>query len=103
MWAFLDCDNVLFFLLLNMISDIYLRTGVFFQFIKTVLFEEGKTALFAITTVMQVHVNQVTHSLRHHNLPHSFTHLMGNIAASSGLTSGKGSDPLTAPCLLTLF
>lgn len=42
MWAFSDRDNVLFFLLLNMISDIYRRTGVFFQFIKTVLFEEGK-------------------------------------------------------------
>lgn len=45
-----------FFKLLNMISDICLRTGVFFKFIKTVLFEEGKTALFAITTVIQVHV-----------------------------------------------
>lgn len=66
-----------FYLLLNMISDIYLRTGVFFKFIKTVLFEEGKSALFAITAVMQVHVNQVTHSLRHHYLPHSFTHSVG--------------------------
>lgn len=43
-----------------MISGIYLRTGVFFKFIKTVLFEEGKTALFAITTVMQVHVKSPT-------------------------------------------
>lgn len=43
-----------------MISDIYLRTGVFFKFIKTVLFEERKTTLFAITTVMQVHVTSPT-------------------------------------------
>lgn len=72
MWAFSDCDNVLFFSLLNMISDIYRRTGVFFQFIKTV-FEEGKPALFAIPTVIRMRVSQVTRSLRHQNLPHSFT------------------------------
>lgn len=84
-----------------MIPDIYLGTGVFFKFIKTV-FEEGKTALFAIITVIQVHVKSPT--LSGINIRLIALHiLMGNIAASSGLTSGKGSNPLTAPCLLTLF
>lgn len=85
-----------------MISGIYLRTGVFFQFIKTVLFEEGKTALFAVTAAMQVHVKSPT--LSGISIRLIALHIVtGNIAASSGLTSGKGSDPLTAPCLLTLF
>lgn len=66
------------------------------------LFEEGKTALFAITTVMQMHVKLPILSGISIRLIALHTS-MGNIAASSGLTSGKGSDPLTAPCLLTLF
>lgn len=85
-----------------MISDLCLGTGVFFKFIKTVLFEEGKTALFAITTVIQVHVKSPTLSGISIRLI-ALHILMGNIAASSGLTSEKGSNPLTAPCLLTLF
>lgn len=46
MGAFLDV--ILFKKLFNIISGICLRTGVFFKFLKTVLFEEGKTALFAL-------------------------------------------------------
>lgn len=84
-----------------MISDLCVRTGVFFKFIETV-FEEGKTALFAITTVLQVHVKSPT--LSGISIRLIALHIsMGNIAASSGLTSEKGSNPLTAPCLLTLF
>lgn len=85
-----------------MISSICLKTGVFFKFIKTVLFEEGKAALFAVTAVIQVHVKSPTLSGISIRLI-ALHILMGNIAASSGLTSGKGSNPLTAPCLLTLF
>lgn len=85
-----------------MISDIYLRTGVFFKFIETVLLEEGKTALFAITPVIRVRVRSPTLSGISTRLI-ALHILMGNTAASSGLTSGKGSNPLTAPCLLTLF
>lgn len=85
-----------------MISGIYLRTGVFFKFIKTVLFEERKTTLFAVTAAMQVHVKSPTFSGISIRLI-ALHIMMGNIAASSGLTSGKGSSPLTAPCLLTLF
>lgn len=76
-----------------MISGIYLRTGVFFKFIKTVLFEERKTALFAVTAVMQVHVKSPTFSGISIRLI-ALHIVMGNIAASSGLTSGKGSSPL---------
>lgn len=82
--------------------DICLRTGMFFKFTKTVLFEEEKTVLFAIITVIQVHVKSPTLSGISIRLI-ALHILMRNIAASSGLTSGKGSDPPTAPCLLILF
>lgn len=45
------------------------------RFIKTVLFEEGETALFAIVTVIQVHVKSPT--VKHQYPPHSFTHFDG--------------------------
>lgn len=84
-----------------MISDIFLRTGVFFKFVETVLFEEGKTALFGITAVIQ-YMSSLTLSGISIRLI-ALHILMGSLAASSGLTSGKGSNPRTAPCLLTLF
>ena len=84
-----------------MISDIFLRTGVFFKFIETVLFEERKTALSGITTVTQCVSSPTLSGISIRLI--ALHMLMGSLAASSGLTSGKGSDPLTAPCLLTLF